>query len=62
MKDRVYEVEIYTENGQTMVYISADGASGCKYKVSSPVDVGKCLADYISNFDLEEGKWTKTNL
>ena len=56
MKDRVYEVEIYTENGQTMVYISVDGASGCKYKVSSPADVGKCLADYISNFDLEEGK------
>ena len=51
MKDRAYEVEIYTENGQTMVYISADGASGCEYKVDSPADVGKCLADYISNFD-----------
>ena len=51
MIERTYEVEIYSENGETKVYISADGASGCKYKVDSPADVGKCLADYISNFD-----------
>ena len=51
MIERTYEVEIYSENGETKVYISADGASGCKYKVNSPAEVGKCLEDYIENFD-----------
>ena len=53
MEERTYTVEIYKKDGQSSVYISTDGASGCDYRVNSPNDVGKYLADYIESFDIE---------
>lgn len=51
MDERTYIVEVYKENGNTMVHISAEGASGCKYKVHNPQDVGYLVGEYIENFN-----------
>lgn len=56
MKERTYIVEVYEENGKDMVFIATDlsnrtSATGCKYEVNSPEEVGQYLADYIKNYD-----------
>lgn len=52
MKERTYSVEIYKdEDDKTMVYISSKNASGCKYNVNSPDEVGQLVANYIATFD-----------
>lgn len=58
MKERIYIVEVYEENGKDMVFIATDLsnrtlATGCKYEVNSPEEVGQYLADYIKNYDEE---------
>lgn len=48
MENRLYEVEIFTdEDGITKVHIAADGASGCSYKVENEGQIGKYVADYV---------------
>lgn len=51
MENRLYAVEIFTDEDGTKVYIAADGASGCSYKAENACQIGKYVADYIANFD-----------
>ena len=54
MENRLYEVEIFTdEDGITKVHIAADGASGCSYKVENQAQIAEHITEYFANFDAE---------
>lgn len=51
MKNGIYIVDIYTEDGKQMCYIATQNSSGCKYEVKNSEDVGKLITDYLESYD-----------
>lgn len=50
LKEMYIELEIYTEDNQTFIYLSDNGSSGCTYEVNSSSDIAQHVKDYIENY------------
>lgn len=49
-KSIILDVELYQEDGENYIFISHNGSSGCRYKVSDIHDIGKSIEFYVSNY------------
>ena len=49
-KSILLEVELYQEDAENYIFISHNGSSGCKYKVSDIHDIGKSVEFYVNNY------------
>lgn len=49
-KSILLDVELYQENDEKYIFISHDGSSGCKYKISDIHDIGKSVDFYVNNY------------
>lgn len=45
-------LEIFEENGKTMIYIADENGSGAKYSAETADDAGKALTFYLQNYGI----------
>lgn len=53
-KSILVDVELYQEDGENYIFISHNGSSGCRYKISDIGDIGKHMEFYVTNYLITE--------
>ena len=52
--DDMLSVELFVKNGKQYVFISNEMSTGAEYQVNTTADIGKCVAQYVEMYCMEE--------